>query len=342
MTSRWLTILATQTLVTQVLWVGVRILAGLIAVALAPNQVVLVLAAATAGAGSVTTFIGQQTMVAARSAVGRRTGNFSTLTTAASVGQLIAPLVVTGGLASAVGANWGIGTISLAVAGGVALAVALTSVWITPRPERTPDGRTASPKLPAHRLVRLSQMGRSLSTSATVLVTVDLLYMMLPLWAAERDVTAGMLGTLLTLRAAVSVLSRLALSRVVDHAGVRSVLSVALTLGVVALVMLAVAPTWTAWIALTLLGVALGAPQPLTMAWTVGLAPTSAQGAALGLRQWTNRAGQVVLPMAAGPLLAPAGFAGFAVLNAGLMAGAVYLVATAHFPRGRLPDPRDD
>lgn len=181
------------------------------------------------------------------------------------------------------------------VAGALALPVALASSWTDPRRARD-SGRPSSRRLPAHRLVRLPQMWRSSSTSAIVLVTVDLPYTMLPLWAAHRDVDAGVLGALLTLRAAVSVLSRTALSRVVDRVGVRSVLSTALTSGVVALPMLAVAPTRTAWVAMTLLGVALGAPQPLTMAWIVGLVPAAAQGAALGLRQWTNRAGQVVLP----------------------------------------------
>jgi hypothetical protein len=74
------------------------------------------------------------------------------------------------------------------------------------------------------------------------------------------------------------------------------------------------------------------------MAWTVGLVPPAVHGAALGVRQWANRTVQVVLPMAAGVVLAPAGFLGFALFNAGLLAGAIYLVGTADFPDGQLPE----
>ena len=380
-------LLAVETLAVQVLWIGVRVLAGLVAVdrgagvaelsvlaaataapallgavpvgrlcdqvggsvvaavgiavllvgtfvvATAPDQLVLVIGAAVAGTGGLLAMIGQQAVVAARSEAGQRTGHFSTVTTAASVGQLIAPLLVTGSFG---GAGVGGGLIACVAVGCIGLVLAIVGAWTSPRNGKEPGTRREA--LPAHRLIRLPGVWRSLSTSAAVLVTVDLLYTMLPLWAAENDVPTGVLGALLALRAAVSVLSRLVLDRVVQRVGVRIVLAWALALGVTALVLLAVAPAWTGWIALTLLGVALGAPQPLTMAWTVGLVPPAVHGAALGVRQWANRTIQVVLPMAAGAVLAPAGFLGFALFNAGLLAGAIYLVGTADFPEGQLPE----
>jgi MFS family permease len=381
-------LLAVETLAVQVLWIGVRVLAGLVAVdrgagvaelsvlaaataapallgavpvgrlcdrvggavvavvgiaillagtlvvATAPDQLVLVIGAAVSGTGGLLAMIGQQAVVAERSEPGKRTGHFSTVTTAASVGQLIAPLLVAGSFG---GAGVGVGLIACVVAGCIGLVVAIVGAWTAPRRDGGEPG-TRRGALPAHRLIRLPGVWRSLSTSAAVLVTVDLLYTMLPLWAAEHDVPAGVLGALLALRAAVSVLSRLVLDKVVQRVGVRMVLGCALALGVTALVLLAVGPTWTGWIALTLLGVALGAPQPLTMAWTVGLVPPAVHGAALGVRQWANRTVQVVLPMAAGAALAPAGFLGFALFNAGVLAGAIYLVGTADFPEGQLPE----
>jgi MFS family permease len=389
---RWLALLAVQTLAVQVIWVGVRVLAGLIAVdrgagvaelsvlaaataapallgavpvgrlcdrvggavvaavgnaillagtfvvATAPDQLLLVIGAAVAGTGGLLAMLGQQAIVAARSDAHDRTGHFSTVTTAASIGQLIAPLLVT----SSFGGDLVDGGVIAGVAVGcLGLAVAVVAAWTAPRTDTAEPGARRQ-SLPAHRLIRLPGVWRSLSTSAAVLVTVDLLYTMLPLWAAERDVSTGVLGALLAVRAAVSVLSRLALGKVVHRVGVRTVLAGALALGVAALMLLALAPTWTGWIALTLLGVALGAPQPLTMAWTVGLVPPSVHGAVLGVRQWANRTGQVVLPMAVGAVVAPAGFLGFALFNAGLLAGAVYLVGTANFPRGQLPEWRRD
>jgi MFS family permease len=385
-------LLAVQTLAVQVVWVGVRVLAGLVAVdrgagvrelsvlaaatavptlvgavpvgrlcdrvggavvsalgilillagtvlvVSAPDQARLVAGAAVAGTGSLLCIVGQQSVVAARSGPAERTGHFSIVTTAASVGQLISPLLVTGVLG---GGGLRGGLIACLVAGAVALTAAVTGAWTTPRRTRRahPGGRRTA--VPAHRLVRLPGVWRSLGTSAAVLVTVDLIYTMLPLWAAERDVRPEVLGALLALRAAVSVVSRLALERIVNRIGVRTVLTGALALGVAALVLLAVAPTWTCWIAATLLGIALGAPQPLTMSWTVSLVPPAVHGAALGVRQWANRLGQVVLPMTVGVALSPAGFLGFALFNAGLLAGAMYLVGTADFPHGQLPEWED-
>lgn len=392
----WLALLTVQTAAVQVVWVGARVLAGLVAVeqgagvaalgvlaattaapallgavpagracdrfgggsvavvgiavllggtvlvGTAPDLGRLLVGAAVTGAGSLLAMVGQQSVVAARSAAGERTGHFSVVTTAASLGQLVAPLAVTGGIGAVVegaGPAVGTGLLACGVAGTVGLAAATSATRSQGRGGRR---RPPGPGMPAHRLVRLPQFWRSLATSAAVLVTVDLLYTMLPLWAAERGVDAGTLGLLLALRAAVSVISRLALGRVVDRLGVRAVLAGALGLGVAALVLLAVAPTGAGWVALTLLGVALGAPQPLTMSWTVGLVPSQVQGAALGVRLWANRAGQVSVPLVAGALLAPAGFLGFALLNAALLAGAAVVVGTARFPGGRFPDGPDD
>ena len=86
------------------------------------------------------------------------------------------------------------------------------------------------------------------------------------------------------------------------------------------------------------LGVALGVPQPLTMAWTVGLVPSHHQGAALGVRLGASRAAQVGVPLFAGVAVAPLGFAGFALVNALLLLVAAAVVLTAALPGGRLPE----
>ena len=317
----------------------VVLLGGSALVVLAPDLRLLLAGAVVSGTGSLLAMVGQQSVVAARSGADERTGTFATVTTAASLGQLIAPLLVTGAFADAVSAGLPSGLVTGGAAGLVALSAATVALVAGTRHVRSTDRRGAG--LATHRLVRLPQMWRSLSTSAVVLVTVDLIYTMLPLWAAERQVDEGVLGVLLALRAAVSVASRVALSRVVDRAGVRPVLTGALGLGVVALLLLALAPTWAAWAAVVLLGVALGAPQPLTMAWTIGLVPPAVQGVSLGLRLSVNRAGQVVVPLLAGAALAPAGFLGFALLNAVLLAGAASVAGTAHFPGGRFPERGD-
>ena len=54
-------------------------------------------------------------------------------------------------------------------------------------------------------------MWRSLTVSGAVLVTVDLMYAFVPVWATEQGISATVVGLLLALRAAVSVVSRFGL-----------------------------------------------------------------------------------------------------------------------------------
>jgi MFS family permease len=111
--------------------VGIAILlVGTFVVAAAPDQLVLVIGAAVAGTGGLPAMIGQQAVVAARSEAGQRTGHFSTVTTAASVGQLIAPLLVTGSFG---GAGVGGGLIACVAVGCMGLVMAIVGAWSSPR-----------------------------------------------------------------------------------------------------------------------------------------------------------------------------------------------------------------
>ena len=75
------------------------------------------------------------------------------------------------------------------------------------------------------------------------------------------------------------------------------------------------------------LGLGLGIPQPLTMAWVISLTDPSRQGAALGLRMTVNRLAQIALPITIGSFAAPLGILGIFWANAVLLAGAIIVVA---------------
>ncbi len=214
--------------------------AGAAVVLTAGSLTTLFTGAATTGAGSLLAVVGQQATVAARSSADERTGRFASMTTAASSGQLLAPVLVTGGLAPASSAGGGsaaAGAAACLLVGCLALVAALGGVRSAARPTRSEQ-----PVLPASALLRAPQVWRSLTTSAAVLVTVDVLCTLLPLWAAERGVGAGVLGLLLSVRAAVSVASRIALRQVVERVGARTVLVAATTAGAAAVLLLAWAP----------------------------------------------------------------------------------------------------
>ncbi len=94
-----------------------------------------------------------------------------------------------------------------------------------------------SPASVAH-LLKTPQKCRALAVSGAVLVTVDLTYAFVPVWATGQGISATVVGFLLALRAAVSVASRFGLGRLVAHFGRKMLIITAVgaaTAGLIAL-----------------------------------------------------------------------------------------------------------
>ena len=298
----------------------------------------LLVAAAVIGLGNLFVMIGQQTFVAHRARGGSSDSGFATLTTAASVGQLLGPPIVT--LVAALGAGAAPNALLGAAACGVLVLAGLVGSRRLQRVDRTapPAAETPAGPLLMRDVARTPGLLRSLSVSAAVLVTVDLLYTYMPLWATEQGVPAVAVGLLLAVRAVVSVLSRIGLGRLVSALGRKTLLIVSITSGVAALVALPLVDAGGAIVVMIGLGLALGIPQPLTMAWVVRLTPESVHGAALGLRMTANRLAQIALPVAIGTTAGPLGSAGVFWANAAVLVAAVAVTAGADLPRD---PPRD-
>jgi MFS family permease len=127
----------------------------------------------------------------------------------------------------------------------------------------------------------------------------------------------------------VSVVSRLGLARIVARFGRRTLLVVAMLMGVASLVALPFANQWGAIPVMIALGIALGLPQPLTMAWTTAITPPAVHGAALGLRLTANRVLQVLVPVSVGLVAGPFGLVAIFWSNAAVLAVGVAIVATS-------------
>ena len=168
---------------------------------------------------------------------------------------------------------------------------------------------------------------RSLVVSGLILVTMDLVYAFVPVWATEKDVDAVVVGWLLALRALVSVVSRFGLTRLVRTFGRKPLLLIAMGIGLVSLVALPFVDAWAAIGVMIGLGICLGLPQPLTMAWVINLTRRRDHGAALGLRMTANRFAQVTVPVVVGVAAAPLGVAGIFWANAVLLFVSSVLVA---------------
>lgn len=302
---------------------------GCIAPLAAHEQWLLLVAAGAAGLGSVGVFVGQQTFVAHRTRGLASDGDFGTLATAGSVGQLIAPPLVTALAALAASPTRPDTSIGLALC-AVAAALATVPAAVLRRIDHDAPGTShAGAAQSPLSVLRTPGLWRAIAVSSAMLVTMDLLYSFIPLWAAEHSIDATVVGWLLALRALVSVASRVGLGRMVARFGRKSPLVLSMACGVVALAALPVSDAVAAVAVMIALGVCLGVPQPLTLAWVVEIVAARDHGAALGLRMAGNRLAQTVIPLGMTVVAAPLGVAGVIWANALLLALASALAAAA-------------
>lgn len=304
---------------------------GLAVAVLAEGMPVLVGASVIIGLGHLLAIVGQQTLVAHIARGRHPDGAFGTLTTAASIGQLIGPPIVTSiAAASADGSQARAGLIACLAC----TLLALPTLLVLRRLD--PGGVPRSGAAPSLRSLSSNPAAvRALLVGAAVITTVDLLYSFLPIWGEAQDIPVWVVGALLALRALVSVASRLGLARLVARFGRRLLLGVALAVGIVALLALPFVGALGAVAVMLGLGVALGLPQPLTMSWIVGVTAADSHGAVLGARMTVNRLAQVSLPLLVGTAAAPIGVLGVFWATAAFLAGAFVVVATSD--RGALP-----
>jgi MFS family permease len=279
----------------------------------------LVAATVVLGTGHLCSVVAQQAYVANATAPDRFDTAFGYYTFAASAGQALGP-----GLIIAFGGGQTIPHTSAIFLGATLLTVvplaASLLVRPTPRSVESPTGNESG----IRDLLRRPGLLRALTVSCIVMAAVDITLVYLPALGAERGITAGAVGVLLTLRAATSMASRLFLGRLSALLGRRTLLIGTIALAAVGLALMPIPmPLWLLAIVVGAAGIGLGAGQPLTMSWLAESTPPGLRGRAMSLRLTGNRLGQVLLPSAVGVVAAGAGAAGvLAVTAAGLTAAA--------------------
>ncbi|MGC5053353.1 MFS transporter [Micromonospora sp. DT48] len=262
---------------------------------------VLLGASVLLGLGHLICIVGQQSAVAVARA-GNLDRGFGLLTSAGAVGQIVGPVAAGFGADAAGGGDWSAASVGIAI--GTALCassvVCLRPLLRTvPRPRQRADLPHSTSQV-AKGMLGVRGMTPTLVSGGLVLAALDLLYTFLPAWAEERGVSVSTVGWLLAVRAVLTLLVRLAVDRVVRRVGRRTAIILSVGLAVVGLVLLPVVGLLGAVVSMMLLGVGLGAAQPLTMAWVAEAARPGTQGAAMGLRLTANRLAQTALPVGVG------------------------------------------
>jgi MFS family permease len=281
----------------------------------------LALASAVLGLGHLALTLAGQGLIARQSADARHDRDFGLYTAGASLGQLIGPAMA--GLAlSLAGRSLEDATTLGFVVAAVLMALAVPTAFGTDRLGRVGrprDGGVGRP-LRAGELMGARGVPAGMFASLALLATVDVLTAYLPVLGTQRGIPPAVVGALLSLRAATSILSRVLIPWMLGRLGrIRLLAASAAGSALLTAALPLSGSTAVLGVLLAAAGFLLGIGQPLTMSMVVQAVPEGARGTALAIRLTGNRFGQVATPAAAGLVAGAAGVASAFWLLGGLL-----------------------
>ena len=312
-------------------WIG----SGLIAVAAAgfamfSSALALLVFMSVLGTGHLFMMAAQQ-MLCVRSggpaAMDRVFGNYMV---AAAVGQGLGPYIV----------GWAGGAATLPPTGRLftiaLIGAALTFlIALTIRPARAlPHHVEATDVMSVPALLRQPGVAAVIACGVFIVTAQDLVIIYLPILGAERAIDVNVIGLLLTVRAALSMVSRVIYARMVMAFGRNPLMVTCTFVAALAFVSLALPiPLWAMYLAMAVMGFALGLATTLSVTTVVDRTPVSARGTANSLRIMGNRLGQVSLPFGASLVAAATGVAGIMAMIALSLAASAAAVQWSRPPR---------
>ena len=310
---------------------GVFILAiGAAYLALTEHVVQLMIASAVLGVGHLMFTIGGQSMVARRSRATHMDANFGWFTASFSVGQMLGPLlsgIILGDTSltqTQAGGDDLTFSVNLALWIGAITSIIAVPVLYTMRASQQPpitqtqDIVVVEPgtKPSAFNILKMPGVASHMLAALALLAILDILVAFMPLVGESVGVSPMVIGALLAVRGATSVISRVFIQPLSARFSRNVLVLVALlvsgaTIAVVPLVLgMGTAGVVAAFVFMSVGGFTLGVGQPMTMTMISQAVPRSWRGPALALRLMGNRVGQVVLPIAASMVAGPVGPAG--------------------------------
>jgi MFS family permease len=278
----------------------------------------LALASAALGLGHLALTLAGQSLIARQSGDALHDRDFGLYAAAASSGQLLGPALAGLALSSAARPLEDTTTLGFLVAAGL-MALALPTSFGTDRLGR-PRGQEGGRPLRAGELIGARGVPAGMFASLAILATVDVLTAYLPVLGTQRGLSPAVVGALLSLRAATSILSRVLIPWMVRRLGrVRLLAASAAGSALLTAALPLSGSTAVLAVLLAAAGFLLGIGQPLTMSMVVHAVPEGTRGTALAIRLTGNRFGQVATPAAAGLAAGAAGVSAAFWLLGGLL-----------------------
>jgi len=263
------------------------------------NLVGLAGALALLGLAQLAAVVGVQTLFGNAGKSSGRDARFGALAVIVSTGHMVGP-VMAGLLAGDDGATTGRVFATFAVVAGVATAIAMT-LFIRP-PKRYERSSTVTPKRQSasatvRTIFRIPSIPQALFISMTMMTSIDILIAYLPVYGEANGIPVTTITTLLSVRAAAAVLSRLSLVPLLKLLGRKRLLMIATLLpGLMVMTLPLTTDPVILGILLVTAGLGLGLGQPMTTSWIAGQVPSHIRGTAIGVRLTGNKLAQLALP----------------------------------------------
>jgi MFS family permease len=281
----------------------------------------LALASAVLGLGHLALTLAGQSLIARQAADALHDRDFGLYTAFASLGQLIGPALAALVLSRAGTSLEDATTLGFVAAAGL-MVLAVPTSFGTDRlgPATRTRDRAAGRPLRAGQLISAKGVPAGMFASLALLATVDVLIAYLPVLGTQRGIPPAVVGALLSLRAATSILSRVLIPWMVGRLGRIRLLAASAAGSALLTAALPLSPsTIVLAVLLAAAGFLLGIGQPLTMSMVVQAVPSDTRGTALAIRLTGNRFGQVATPAAAGLVAGAAGVSAAFWLLGGLL-----------------------
>jgi MFS family permease len=281
----------------------------------------LALASAALGLGHLALTLAGQSLIARQSGDALHDRDFGLYAAAASAGQLIGPALAAIALSAAGRSLEDATTLGFLVAAGLMTLAVPTSLGTdrlgrARRPREREEGRS----LRVWELIGASGVPAGMFASLAILATVDVLTAFLPVLGTQRGIPPAVIGGLLSLRAATSILSRVLIPWMVGRLGrVRLLAASAAGSALLTAALPLAGDIAVLGALLAAAGFLLGIGQPLTMSMVVQAVPEGTRGTALAIRLTGNRFGQVATPAAAGLVAGAAGVSAAFFMLGGLL-----------------------
>ena len=266
-----------------------------------PNVYILYLSSTLLGTSFMYVHIAMNSVFGAYGSPEQRAMNFSWLALGFSVSNSIGPLV-------AGYAIDGLGHARAFLLLAVFPILAMILLWARrrplPRPERAPSSEGGR----VFDLLRIPQLRHTLLVSAMLAMGWDLFTFLIPLYGASIGLPATTIGAILSTFAVATLTVRMLMPALVGRIGQWTVITAALAVSGASYVAFPFVSQVPFLMMLSfVLGLGLGAAQPMIMSLLYEVSPRGRQGEAVGLRTMMLNGSHTLIPLLSGALSAAAG-----------------------------------